>query len=207
MPDNSAAVTDDGWSSLCADRASMLSAFATVVAAALLRKDTEHRAFHGCIDWHSAVHGTYALFAVSRLTGDATHQDHALHATGGLRDIDADTAVLRAGDLAHEVPYGAAWALHLDLEARRAGISVFNELADVAAALVADHLRGIAPGAPALRSPAYSSAVWATSALLAWASRCERGPRLATAQESARRVLAARPRATDGRLASSPRRT
>ncbi|MGW6911065.1 DUF2891 family protein [Streptomyces sp. NPDC054940] len=194
MPDNSAALTDDGWSGLYADRASMLSAFAAVVAAALLRRDTEHRAFHGCIDWHSAVHGTYALFAVSRLTGDATHRDHALHATGGERAVDAETAVLRAGHLAHEVPYGAAWALHLDLEARRAGIPAFNELADVAATLVAGHLLAVALDAPALRSPAYRSTIWAASALLAWASRCERGPRLATAQESARRILTARPR-------------
>ncbi|MEY9995368.1 hypothetical protein ABIE67_007400 [Streptomyces sp. V4I8] len=196
MSDDSPGLTGDGdgWSRLCAGRASMLSAFAAVVGTALQRRDTEHRGFHGCLDWHSAVHGTYALFAIARLTGDATHRDLALHATGGARDIDAETAVLRAGHLAHEVPYGAAWVLHLDLEARRAGIPAFNELADVAALLVADHLRDSAPDASAARSPAYRSAIWATSALLAWASRCGQGPRLATAEESARRILAARPR-------------
>src|SRR5262245_34376899 len=33
------------------------------------RRDTDHFAFKGCIDWHSAVHGVWALLAYEKATG------------------------------------------------------------------------------------------------------------------------------------------
>src|SRR5262245_13563523 len=52
---------------------------AATVRQSVVRKDTGHAAFHGCIDWHSAVHGAWALTAYARMTGD--RQDEALIAT------------------------------------------------------------------------------------------------------------------------------
>ena len=42
---------------------------AQVPARHILRHDTTHPAFHGCIDWHSACHATWALLAYRGLTG------------------------------------------------------------------------------------------------------------------------------------------
>ena len=33
------------------------------------REDTGHAVFHGCYDWHSAVHAHWALLRVARVTG------------------------------------------------------------------------------------------------------------------------------------------
>src|SRR5215470_13317844 len=38
------------------------------------RKDTDHPAFRGCIDWHSSVHGVWALVAYQRATGDRQYE-------------------------------------------------------------------------------------------------------------------------------------
>ena len=40
-----------------------------VVEQGFIRKDTQHPAFCGCIDWHSCVHGAYALLTAARLAG------------------------------------------------------------------------------------------------------------------------------------------
>src|SRR5262249_53537095 len=40
------------------------------IARCVERHDTAHPAFHGCVDWHSAVHGVWALVAYVRATGD-----------------------------------------------------------------------------------------------------------------------------------------
>ena len=47
-----------------------VSLLAQVPAQHVLRHDTIHPAFHGCIDWHSACHATWALLAARGLTGD-----------------------------------------------------------------------------------------------------------------------------------------
>ena len=66
--------------SLAADRTEIAKALASAVSQAVCRKDTDHTAFHGCIDWHSAVHGTWALTAYTRMTGDRQHE--RLHRPG-----------------------------------------------------------------------------------------------------------------------------
>ena len=55
------------------EKAAMAKALAGAVREALARADTDHIAFHGCIDWHSAVHGTWALTAYTRMTGDTQY--------------------------------------------------------------------------------------------------------------------------------------
>ena len=54
-----------------ADTPHWLDLLAVVPAAYVARRDTEHPAFHGCVDWHSACHGVWALLAYQRATGDA----------------------------------------------------------------------------------------------------------------------------------------
>jgi DUF2891 family protein len=78
------------------------------------RKDTGHAAFHGCIDWHSAVHGVWALTAYARMTGD-TICDGLLEETLRPETLAAERALLAARP-GFEMPYGRAWFLRLARE-------------------------------------------------------------------------------------------
>lgn len=86
------------------------------ISECVVRDDTAHPVFHGCIDWHSAIHGNYALRVISRLTGDTKFADIAqsVMIPDGLR---SELASVNAGELSHEIPYGFAWLLILDREA------------------------------------------------------------------------------------------
>jgi len=77
-----------------------------------------HPIFFGCFDWHSAVHGHWALVRLLRLhpseewTGDlriALSGSFTRHGAAG------ELAYL-AGREAYEMPYGIAWLLQLDAE-------------------------------------------------------------------------------------------
>src|SRR5438552_860208 len=48
----------------------MLADLAEPVDACLRRRDTDSPIFHGCVDWHSSVHGAAALLSYMNLTGD-----------------------------------------------------------------------------------------------------------------------------------------
>ena len=58
-----------GWTQFCDARNDFLTRLAETVEQGFIRRDTDHSAFCGCIDWHSSVHGAYALLTAARLTG------------------------------------------------------------------------------------------------------------------------------------------
>jgi len=103
------------WKKFCDRRGRDLTALAERVEESFLRRDTDHPAFCGCIDWHSSVHGAYALLTASRLTGQrrwAETVDGAL-----MTDcLDAELEAIQTGKLNHELPYGFAWFLKLAKE-------------------------------------------------------------------------------------------
>lgn len=79
-------------------------------------------AFHGCFDWHSAVHGHWLLARLARL-----HPDAAFAADARAALARSLTPERIAGELAYfagedrqefERPYGLAWLLQLGLELR-----------------------------------------------------------------------------------------
>src|SRR5258708_4547188 len=86
---------------------------AAVSARNVQRHDTVHPVFRGCIDWHSACHGIWALIAYQGVTGSEKHAAlvNSLLMPAGL--------VLEAADLsnrpAFEMPYGRAWFLRLSI--------------------------------------------------------------------------------------------
>jgi hypothetical protein len=84
------------------------------IRSAVARKDTGHAAFHGCIDWHSAVHGVWALTAYGRMTGD-TVCDALLEETLRPEKLAIERALLAARP-DFEMPYGRAWFLRLARE-------------------------------------------------------------------------------------------
>src|SRR5262245_43116226 len=55
------------------ERRQILDALVVPIEHCVRRQDTNYIAFHGCIDWHSAVHGTWALVKYTRLTGDTRY--------------------------------------------------------------------------------------------------------------------------------------
>jgi hypothetical protein len=121
------------------------------------RQDTAHPAFKGCIDWHSAVHGVWALLAYQRATGDAQYA--ALVASILNKDALAqERAHLQQAPL-FEMPYGRAWFLLLAIEHHRlTGLKDLLPFADEVALSLRDYYRrhGIDRF-----SGAYQSASWA----------------------------------------------
>ena len=54
-------------------RTRIAAELAAHIALCVARRDSRHAAFRGCLDWHSAVHGVWALVAYARMTGDRRH--------------------------------------------------------------------------------------------------------------------------------------
>jgi hypothetical protein len=79
-------------------------------------------AFHGCYDWHSAVHGHWLLARLARRFPDAAFAAAARAALArGLTpaNLAAESAYLQRADrLSFERPYGLAWLLALGAELR-----------------------------------------------------------------------------------------
>ena len=79
-------------------------------------------AFHGCYDWHSAVHGHWLLVRLARQFPDAAFAPAARAALARSltrENIAGEVAYLqRAGRASFERPYGLAWLLQLAAELR-----------------------------------------------------------------------------------------
>ena len=181
------------WRELTASRAGVLRLLAAPVLDGIRRADTAHPAFHGCVDWHSAVHATYALLAAGRLCQDPALVEAALAAVGGVRQVRDEEQALRDGRLAHEIPYGAAWMLILDREAASQGITLFHGLAELARDLLFAHL-GDDPGpgssaAAAMADPAYANSIWPAVALSRWGEVFDDARALAAARRVAALAL------------------
>ncbi len=94
------------------DRA--LADFAVRISSVVGRKDTDHILFHGCVDWHSAVHGHWALLRISRVLRDP---EIGRAADRRLNPEDLSRERLYMKERGHfEMPYGRAWFLRLALE-------------------------------------------------------------------------------------------
>lgn len=106
------------WASFCASRLDYLSTLAVPIAEGITRRDTYHPAFRGCIDWHSCVHGLYALFTVTRLTGEPRWSDPA-ESLLIPEKLDQELLCIRNGELNAELPYGYAWFLKLAQDRQR----------------------------------------------------------------------------------------
>jgi hypothetical protein len=128
------------------------------IAECVARRDTKNPVFHGCIDWHSAVHGVWALTAYTWATGDDRYRpliDSLLQAsllTEERKHLD--------GDPSFEMPYGRAWFLRLAIDFRRAfgANSPLDDFADDIARSLMDFYTKTPPSPTSI---AYNSATWA----------------------------------------------
>ncbi len=137
--------SDPDWQAFLDAREGWLEDLADPIVSCVPRRDTSNPAFHGCIDWHSAVHGTWALHALTALTGDDAYlavADEVLDADS----VQGELEQLRRGSLASvEVPYGYAWFLVLARARQEAGRTDLEPLAEVAAVDLLDHLWSLSP--------------------------------------------------------------
>ena len=134
------AETPEPLRALVAERAAIASRLAAQSAYCTARRDTGHAAFAGCIDWHSAVHGTWSLVAYELATGDRRYSG-LVSAVLSPERLARERALLRA-EPAFEMPYGRAWFLRLAVDLARlradAGLGAF---ADEVARSLLDYLR------------------------------------------------------------------
>lgn len=147
-----------------------LKRLAAPIEACIVRTDTTNPAFMDAFDWHSAVHATFALFAISRPIGNLAYRSVARQAVGGQRAIEMAVTEVQASLLMEELPYGYSWSLILDTEARIEGNTQFDGLARVTAAALAKWLTAIAPGelTRSALSQEYSNTIWPVTCLLIW---------------------------------------
>jgi hypothetical protein len=141
-----------------------------------LRRPRElHPAFHGCFDWHSAVHGHWTLVRLLRLhpgwraARREAEDALALHLTA--ENLDAEAGFLAApARRAFERPYGWAWVLRLgqdlrawDAEGGRAATAALRPLES----LVRERLLAWLPDLPGpIRSGQHSDTAFALGLVL-----------------------------------------
>lgn len=163
-----------------------LALLAQVPAKHVLRHDTAHPAFHGCIDWHSACHAVWALLAARGASNDP-HYDAIIDSVLMPVKLAAEAADLAARPQ-FEMPYGRAWFLRLALEDRIVtGSTRLTFMArDVAASLVAQYRgRAIDPFARE-----YANPCWALINMIDYA-QVEGRPDVGEAAREAARGMAA----------------
>lgn len=188
---DSADTTDPGaaaWADFEAAREDHLRALGAPILACVARDDSGWPAFHGCYDWHSAVHGHWALLALSRVLGEPEWAE-AAEANLTPEALEGELALLEAGGLA-EIPYGYAWFLKLTDERSLGGEEDLEPLAEVVAEALAawlDDARGVSGEAGVLADD-YANLSWAAVQLGRWAERRGDAPRLASARSFLREV-------------------
>lgn len=112
------AEVDESWERFLETREAFLVDLGEPILDCVARQDTYHPAFHGCIDWHSAVHGTWALHVLYDLTGDGTYLD-AADAVLEPGALALELQDMQQGDIDQELPYGFSWLLLLARERER----------------------------------------------------------------------------------------
>jgi hypothetical protein len=140
----------------------VLAELAPIIEEQVARVDTGHDVFHGCIDWHSAVHGHWALLRIANVTGDAALGARVDTRLDAVR-IAKERALLEQ-EPEFEMPYGRAWFLRLVIEHARWGEGLRAMATMVAASLRAHY----AARPPSSSSREYANASWAFAQLHAW---------------------------------------
>jgi hypothetical protein len=153
------------------DRDAFLERLVPILVAGIQRKDTPHAVFHGDVDWHSAVHGHWAILRLARTTGK-----HAEAAERADLSLEPANLALEAKHLrehpSFEMPYGRAWFLRLAIEFERWSTEKGGkdpERLRATAREVARSLRThLARGSSSPATPEYANPCWALAQLHAW---------------------------------------
>jgi hypothetical protein len=180
------------WASFARSRERLLHTLAPPILSCVGNDDTSSPMFHGCSDWHSAVHSVYSLYAIHRRTGDDLYLEAARqHARPEL--IDAELDFMRSDEIeAQENPYGFSWILALVRAQERAtGTHVLRPLADHARDRIAVLVTGL-DGEQAFAlatNDAHPNLSWALIHLALWGRHDGDDDLLELARDAARRHL------------------
>lgn len=148
--------------SLLKDKAGIALALSEPAARCVQREDTSHAAFHGCIDWHSAVHGTWSLVAYTAMTGDKRYES-VINSILSQENLSLEQQWL-VDNPSFELPYGRAWFLRLAVEhGRYYRTDALRPMADLVAASLLTHYASHRPNP---RSEEYQNSAWALLNLL-----------------------------------------
>jgi hypothetical protein len=127
------------WARFSAEREQLLHTLAPPILSALGNDDTPSPIFHGCSDWHSAVHGLYSLYAIHRRTGSDLYLE-AARQTVRPELVEEEVRYMESeAILGSENPYGFAWTLALAaVQEHVTGTHELRPLADFAAARIVE---------------------------------------------------------------------
>ena len=159
------------WQAFLDARQGWLEQLGVPILACSANVDTGHPAFHGCIDWHSHVHATYALHVIYRVTGEQSWLDAADQTLDPVA-LAAELADLQDGGIAGELPYGYAWFLLLATERERTtGQTDLVPMATEIAAQLSSYYAGESGGAvqDQVLADDYANGSWAALNLWRWA--------------------------------------
>jgi len=142
---------------LIQQRVEIANRLSDAVAKCVKRQDTNHVVFSGCIDWHSSVHGHWALTAYGIATGNKKYVDIIKSRLNSV-NIKREHHYLQRHKR-FEMPYGRAWFLRLAIDYEKlTGDTSLGPMADFVMESLIRHYKynSINP-----RSSSYGSASWA----------------------------------------------
>jgi len=180
------------WRRMSGAREDLLRELSPPILSAVGNEDTPSPLFHGCFDWHSAVHGVYSLYAIYDRTGEDLYLEAAAqHARPEL--VQDELRYMSTAIVEEENPYGFAWLLALVAKHERVtGTRELRPLAEFAAGRVSElttRLDDDGAAAEHVANDAYGNLSWAMLHLALWARHTEDRALLEFAQETVRRHL------------------
>ncbi len=140
-----------------------LDVYADSAWSCLQRDDTSYQLFHGCIDWHSAVHAHWAVLRASNHQQTISPEADSILARLQSSALDDERAYMMSRP-SFEMPYGRSWFLALAIEYERlVDDGAVEAMADDMASSLREYLsnRVIDP-----RIREYKNHTWALTQLL-----------------------------------------
>ncbi|MGE0615024.1 MAG: DUF2891 family protein [Bacteriovoracia bacterium] len=156
---------------LIPDRESMFAELVPIVSRCIEQPDTSFPIFHGCWDWHSAVHAHWAILRAARASGEFAAEAAAVD-----RALNPRLLLLEAQNLVDhpdfEMPYGRAWYLRLAIEFKQwaeiADRFDTNRLQPMANEIARSLLEYFSKQGADPTLPEYANASWALAQLHAY---------------------------------------
>ena len=93
------------------EMSNIIKEFIKTFRSEILQNDTEHAIFHGCWDWHSSVHGHWALLESAHFVEDKESLELVSNRLTS-KNMEKEIRYLRDNP-EFEMPYGRAWYLRL----------------------------------------------------------------------------------------------
>ena len=195
--------TDVIWQEFQADRSKLFNTLAPPFVDCFQRRDSAidplSPIFHGCLDWHSAVHAAYSHHALYHRTGSYAYLELVEQqiAPGGVSLLPAEEIYERAKGLdlpLTENPYGFGWFLILARERELStGKTDMRPLANYAADSMVTWFEARAAAGDAqtfIRNRAHPNYSWSLLNLDVWARYTNDPELLAAVREASKPLFA-----------------